>query len=117
MRKSNNEKVQTFLDGIQLMDDELGNALIEIRELVFNLHPDAEEKIMYGGIVFFADNEMFSGVFVNQKHTSLEFSKGSVMKDPDSHLEGKGKFRRHLKIKSREDILKKDVAHYVKQAV
>ena len=39
------------------------------------------------------------------------------MKDPNKLLEGKGKYRRHLKIKCKEDIEHKDVAFFVKQAV
>ena len=39
------------------------------------------------------------------------------MKDPNKLLEGSGKFRRHLKIKSKEDISNKDVDFFVKQAV
>jgi hypothetical protein len=39
------------------------------------------------------------------------------MKDPYDRLEGKGKYRRHLKIKKREDITSKETAFFVKQAV
>ena len=38
------------------------------------------------------------------------------MKDPKKLLEGTGKFRRHLKIKSFEDVSDKEVAFFVKQA-
>jgi hypothetical protein len=39
------------------------------------------------------------------------------MKDPYNRLEGKGKYRRHLKIIKREDVLSKETAVFVKQAV
>ncbi len=39
------------------------------------------------------------------------------MQDPNKFLEGSGKSRRQLKIKSKEDILNKDVDSFVRQAV
>lgn len=117
MIKSKNEEVQNFLDEIMMIDGEKYNSLVEIREIIFNIFPKIDEKIMYGGIVFFFNAEMFSGLFVNKNHVTLEFSKGFLMEDPNSHLEGKGKYRRHLKIMKREDVLSKEVVSFVKQAV
>ncbi len=39
------------------------------------------------------------------------------MEDPNSILEGKGKYRRHLKLLKKEDILSKEVSFFVKQEV
>ncbi|WP_044403962.1 DUF1801 domain-containing protein [Lacinutrix sp. Hel_I_90] len=117
MKKSENEKVQKFLDEIMLIAAGKADTLIEIREIVFNHFPKTDERIMYGGIVFFLNDEMFSGLFLNKKHISLEFSKGFLMEDPNSFLEGKGKYRRHLKLLTKEDILSKDVSSFVKQAI
>jgi hypothetical protein len=117
MRKSQDEEVQNLLNGIKMMDGEKYKSLVEIREIVFETYPETKEKLMYGGIVFFLDNELFSGIFVNKKHLTFEFSNGYLMKDPYDRLEGKGKYRRHLKIKKREDIVSKETAFFVKQAV
>jgi hypothetical protein len=54
---------------------------------------------------------------VNKNHITIEFSKGFLMEDPDSNLEGKGKYRRHLKILNEEDILNKNVAFFIRQAM
>jgi hypothetical protein len=117
MRKPKDEEIQNFLNGIELVDGEKYNSLIEIREIVFETYPEAKEKIMYGGIVFFLNNDLFSGIFVNKNHITIEFSNGYLMKDPYNRLEGKGKYRRHLKIIKREDVLSKETAVFVKQAV
>ena len=117
MKKSENEEVQIFLDGIMIMDAEKYNSLSEIREIIFNIFPKTNEKIMYGCIIFFFNDEMYSGLCVNKNHVRLEFSKGFLMEDPNGCLEGKGKYRRHLKILKNEDILKKEVTSFVKQAV
>ncbi len=117
MKKSENEEVQKFLNEIKIIDAEKSDILIEMRQIIFNFFPKTDERIMYGGIVFFLNDEMFSGLFLNKKHITLEFSKGFLMEDTNSHLEGKGKYRRHIKIKVLEDIVNKNVRFFVKQAV
>ena len=111
------EKVQIFLTELKLVDSDMYNIVMEIRKIIDNIYPDVEEKLMYGGIVFSLNSEMFSGVFAYKKHVSIEFSNGSKMKDESMQLEGKGKYRRHLKIFTKEDIIKKDLSYFVKQAL
>jgi|TARA_R100000027_G_scaffold34389_1_gene25229 hypothetical protein len=117
MKKIENEGVQNFLNEIKLIDSNKSNMLILIRDIILNAFPKTKEKIMYGGLVFFLHDEMFSGLFLNKNHVTLEFSKGYLMEDPKKILEGKGKYRRHLKILTSEDILNKEVSFFVKQAV
>jgi hypothetical protein len=117
MKASKNDKVQKFLEELDLMDNAQLSLLNTIREIVLDTHPKAEEKMMYGGIIFFIDTEMFSGVFAYKNHISIEFSQGHLMSDPDKLLEGNGKYRRHLKLKTQEDIAGKQVVTFVKQAI
>lgn len=117
MIKSKNENVQNFLYGIMMIDAEKYNCLKAIRDIVFNIYPNTNERMMYGGILFSLDSEDFSGLFVRQKHISFEFSRGFLMKDPNKFLEGSGKFRRHLKIRTIEDIKNKQIEFFVKQAL
>lgn len=117
MTISQNEKVKEFLENLNLIDREKFDILNEMREIVFNVYPNSDEKIMYGGIIFFLNNEMFSGLFVNKGHITMEFSRGFLMDDPNILLEGKGKHRRHLKIKVKEDILNKKTSFFVRQAM
>ena len=117
MISSENKKVRQFLEDLKVIDHEKYKILIEIREIILNTFPETGEKIMYGGIIFFLNDEMFSGLFAHKNHISLEFSKGFLMKDPNGQLEGSGKYRRHLKITSRKAIVNKDVAYFVKQSL
>lgn len=117
MKKSDRVEVQKFWDKIKMVDAEKSDVLIEMRQIILDLFPNADEKIMYGGIVFFFDDVMFSGLFLNKNHVTLEFSKGFLMKDPHDFLEGRGKYRRHLKIRKMEDIVNNDVRFFVLQAV
>jgi len=117
MKKVKNEEVQNFLNDIKAMDTEKYNAMIEMREIIFDTFPKTVEKMMYGGIVFFLNDEMFGGLFAYKNHLTFEFSKGFLMEDLNNFLEGKGKYRRHLKILSKDDILGKEVKSFVEQAV
>ncbi|XDD46907.1 DUF1801 domain-containing protein [Leptospira sp. WS39.C2] len=114
MKKSNDEKVQYFLDEIKIKNEGQFKILQKLRELVFKAYPKTIERIMYGGIMF-SLVEDFGGIFLSKNHISFEFGKGFLMKDPKKLLEGTGKFRRHLKIKSIEDIKNKDVDFFIKQ--
>lgn len=116
MRISKNEQVQQFLEDIMMSDECKFDMLKKLREIVFKLCPEVNEKMMYGGIMFFLDDD-FGGVFVRKNHISFEFSNGYQFNDPKKLLEGTGKFRRHLKIKSLTDIKNKEVDFFVKQAI
>ena len=116
MEKSKNEQVEKYLEEIMLINDEQFNVLRKLREIVFNVNPKTNERIMYGGIMF-SLNDDFGGIFVRKNHISFEFGNGFTMNDPDKLLEGKGKFRRHLKIRSLSDIDDKKVEFFVKQSM
>jgi len=70
----------------------------------------------YGGICFYDAGLLVTGIFQRKEHVSLEFSEGGAMEDPNGLLEGKGKFRRHLKIRTQDDIHEKKVAEFLAQA-
>lgn len=116
MQVSKNKKVQEFLDEILIVDNEKHIILNAMREIVFENYQATDERMMYGGIMFSLDADDFGGLFVRKNHISFEFTKGFLMKDPNKLLEGKGKFRRHLKIKFLDDVKNKNVDLFVKQA-
>ena len=103
MNRSNDIKTQQFIDNIKVVDSGKYQMLTKLRDIVFDNYPTVKEKIMYGGILF-SLTEDFSGLFVYRNHISIEFSNGFKFNDPTNLLEGKGKYRRHLKIRSLEDI-------------
>lgn len=117
MQASSNEKVQQFLDDLMSSDSEKYRLLQSLRATVFECCPTVAERIIYGGIMFSVDREDFGGLFVYRKHISFEFGQGYQLNDPNNHLEGKGKFRRHLKLFIDSDRENKNVNFYVKQAV
>jgi hypothetical protein len=110
------KKVQDLIKDIELFNPDKFPLLIQLRNLVFHHHPRTVERVMYGGIMFSLEND-YGGIFVYKKHISLEFTGGSDFEDPDKILEGKGKFRRHLKLYSLEDIENKKVSYYLEQVI
>jgi hypothetical protein len=114
MKPSHNKQVQTFLKEVEMMDCEKYEILQKLRDLVFTQYPQTTERMMYGGITFSLENN-FGGLFVYKHHVSFEFSNGFMMSDPDTLLEGSGKFRRHLKIKTLSDIDDKKIDFFVQQ--
>ena len=89
-------------------------------DLVADIAPDASTREMYGGTVFEAEHgvpaTLMGGVFAAKSHVTLELSHGADFDDPRGLLEGKGKFRRHLKLTSIDDIVAKDCAGFIAQA-
>ena len=115
-KQAKNERVQKFLEDIKMFDSEKFEILQKLRKIVFSNYPKTNERIMYGGIMFSLEDD-FGGLFVRKKHISFEFGSGAYMNDPDKILEGTGKHRRHLKIRSLADIEDKKVDFFLKQSL
>lgn len=114
MNESKNKGTQEFLDKLKITDS-LGYQIIEeLRGMLLARFPGLEEKIMYGGIIFH-HSEDFCGLFAYAKHVSLEISDGVKLKDPGGMLEGKGKYRRHIKFRLPEDIKTKQTGFFLDQ--
>lgn len=104
------------------MDKATGKAIVqEVIDLVLTALPGAVMRPMYGGTVFeLQDNVAASrigGVYAYDAHVSVEFANGATFADPTGHLEGGGKQRRHLKLRTIEEIETKTVQHFLDQAV
>lgn len=91
-----------------------------IDAIIADVCPSAGRRPMYGGIVFEREPgvhmTMVCGHFVYKNHVSLEFGDGYRFSDPESVLEGKGKYRRHIKLTSPGDIESKFVRAMIEQA-
>lgn len=91
-----------------------------VKEVVDQIAPDVRYVPKYGGEVFCADPDsdkvFVGGIFVSKAHVSLEFSDGAFFDDPVGQLEGTGKHRRHLKLRSVGDVDTKGTKALLKQA-
>lgn len=90
-----------------------------VEELIAQHLPDAAAREMYGGTMLELmpgdHSTRLCGYFAHKAHVSVEFSFGVEMDDPDGLLEGKGKFRRHLKLRTVEDVADKNLRFFLAQ--
>ena len=114
MTKSTDAKVQDFIDQTMMLDHSKYQILEALRKVVFEHYPSTTEKMMYGGIIF-SHTEDWGGLFVYKNHVSFEFSLGYKLKDPENLLEGGGKYRRHLKIKSNDSDKLQKIGTFLEQ--
>jgi len=103
------------------MDKAIANTIIENIELtISDIYPDAISRPMYGGIIFEKEagnsRTRVLGYFVYKQHISLEFTHGAKFEDPSNVLEGKGIFRRHLKLYTPDDIKRLHASFFIRQA-
>jgi len=110
-------KINEFLDDLKLLPNNPHKRVLEIRNMFLKANPHLLEKIMYGGLTFHSSAGLLGGIFSYKAHISVEFSDGANFPDPEGLLEGGGKRRRHLKIRSFEDIKNKKTAAFVHEAV
>ena len=105
------QSVEGLVEHLCQTDPPLHEIVQEVRSLVLAVVAGAEERVMYGGIVFEAP-VMFCGVFAHSRHVSVEFSRGCDLADPYGVLEGKG-VRRHLKLREPSDIGRLQVREFI----
>ena len=105
------------------MDETLKSTLIEtVVELAKGVRPNIHIGAKYGGTIFVTDPELpdsiglVGGVYGYKDYVSVEFSKGAGFADPNGLLAGKGKARRHVKLRSLGDIEAMNVAGFLSEA-
>jgi hypothetical protein len=106
------KSVQSLLEDIRLLS-EVNHEIVEaVRSLVKKTFEPVSEEVKYGGILF-SSGVQFCGVFAYKEHVSIEFGSGAKIKDELGHLEGSGKGRRHLKLRTTGDIESKKLGQYL----
>jgi hypothetical protein len=108
--------VDTLLQDIRLVSETNHELVQAVRTLVKKSFKPFAEEVKYGGILFSSDVQ-FCGVFAYKAHVSVEFGDGARIDDPFGHLEGSGKGRRHVKLRSVDDIEGKQLAAYLSRAL
>ena len=110
-----NDRVEALLEDIRLVDPDQHALVSRLRAVILAVGPEVTEEVKYGGLLFSAGRP-FCGVFAYRQHVSLEFSEGAGLADPGQVLEGTGKYRRHIKLRSVDDITGKQVGRYIEAA-
>ena len=106
------KSVQALLEDIRLVGEDQFHLVEAVRALVKKTIKPLSEEVKYGGILF-GSGVQFGGVFAYKEHVSVEFSHGARITDQEGFLEGGGKGRRHVKLRTVTDIRSKKLASYL----
>ena len=106
------DRITKLLEDIRLLDSGHFALVQAMREMILGMDSLISEEVKYGGLLYSAEAP-FCGIFAYTQHVSLEFSAGASLADEFKVLEGAGKFRRHIKLSSVQDISGKHVREYL----
>ncbi|SDJ13321.1 hypothetical protein SAMN05216189_10139 [Pseudomonas delhiensis] len=107
--------VDRLLQDVRLVSETNFRLLCRVRELALAVAPDVHDEVKYGGVLF-SRARPFGGVFAYAGHVTLELSQGASLDDPHGVLEGSGKQRRHIKLRTPDDVEARQVAYYLRSA-
>ena len=106
------QEITEFIQSIGDKNAAGGRIAARIDGAIRQLHPAVTAQIKYGGILY----SIGCGVFSYEKHVSLEFSKGALLEDNYKLLEGKGKYRRHIKFSTiAQSPVSTTLSYYLRQ--
>jgi len=98
------------------IDEPISAIAEELRSLILDALPGATECIKWGTPVY-EQNGPICSLRKGKEFIALQFgSIGTSLKDPNGLLEGTGKKMRHVKLRSKDDIKKRQFISWVKQA-
>ncbi len=106
------KSVQSLIDDIRLQSETNHEIVEAVRTLVNKTFKSTSEEVKYGGILF-SSGVHFCGGFAYKEHVSVEFESGAKIEDDIGLLEGSGKGRRHLKLRSVAEVKSKRLAEYL----
>lgn len=103
------------------MNDLEQSAIVgRLNGLILKAAPTAKTVSKYGGTLYTLKPDQkegqFCGIFEYKGHVQLAFSQGTQLSDPKHLLEGSGKYRRHVNVKTEQEIDETSLVRLVKQA-
>ena len=110
------KSIEALLEDIRLLGEDQFQIVEQVRGLARKTVKPLAEEVKYGGILFWSAHP-FAGVFAYKEHVSVEFGQGAKIQDADGFLEGAGKGRRHIKLRSPGDIQAKKLSKYLQLAL
>ncbi len=93
-------EVQEYVDQF---DPVLRDILVRLRELIYEVVPDATEDIKWR-VPTFSLQKTVCYIAGFKNHVTLAFHDGKMLKDPDGLLRGTGKHLKYMTFKSIDDL-------------
>lgn len=113
----------TFQELLEMTALEMRPVAEELRNLAFEIHPDAVEVVRLGdraATYGIGPKKMSQGYAYILPHTSwvnLGFYQGARLPDPEGLLEGTGARMRHVKLRSKEETRLPGVRRLLEEAL
>jgi hypothetical protein len=79
-----------------------------LRSLIKKIVPETKTTVNAWGIPTFETKDPFCFYMVGKNHVTFGFHYGTSLPDPNGLLEGTGKNLRHVKLRTAEDLGRKD---------
>ena len=95
---------------------------LRLRDLIFELAPDAREYVDMGNkLLGYASgtrmSDLLFAIIVHRAHVNLQLADGAALPDPDGIVEGTGKRIRHVKCRSVEDVERPAVRRLMEEQI
>lgn len=87
-----------------------------LREFVKEVVPGLHETVKWGNGCWVNEHLPVAFVYCGEDHVQFGFFGGSLLQDPEHALEGNGKYVRHVKIHTSQDIDRRVLSPLVEQA-
>jgi hypothetical protein len=91
--------------------DELCDLALEVREFVLQVAPELAETIAFHSLCYYKPGRPYGviggnvcGIGARRDCLQLGFIHGAFLPDPDGLLQGTGKAKRHIELRSTKDI-------------
>ena len=98
---------------------QLQDIVLELRNIIFSVAPDAAEVVRWGGLSYFHEGRggiVSAGICqigIEKDHIRLAFIHGAFIDDPRNLMRGKQKAKRYVEIFSFEDAPWEDLKELV----
>jgi hypothetical protein len=87
-----------------------------LKQLVKRIVPAARETVNPWGVPTFEERSPFCFYMVGKRHVTFGFHFGTSLDDPAGLLEGTGKNVRHVKLRTKLDLERPEVAELIEAA-
>ena len=107
---------------IQRVPTDLQDIVLELRNIIISVSPDAVEVVRWGGLSYFHEGRggiVSAGICqigIHDKTIRLDFIHGIHLSDPKHLLEGTQKSKRFIRLKSYDDAPWDDLKNLIEEA-
>ena len=90
---------------------------VVVSKYVQAIAPILEKTVKWGQGCFLKKDKPTIYIHTEPNHVQIGFYNGVALKDPHKFLEGKGKYVRHIKIVTKNDLQNKEADFFIKQVL